>query len=151
MSSAEIINSVKKSVKGVIGSAIIDDRGGIIAMDMPPIMKSEVEKIAFNVSFFVDTISSTRDVSRVNINATNGNVVIVSGEDASMMCITDREANVGLVQMIAKKALSMYSSEKAAPATAAREKAAAAPLPSPLAPESEEKQKRGFFRRLFGA
>lgn len=106
----EALEGIKKGVRGVTGSFVVDG-GKVIAHNMPELLKEEIEKVSFNITFLIEQVTQSRGLDKLQITAEEGSMIIVSDGKTILRCIASKEANLGLLTLLAKKALLTIAAE----------------------------------------
>ena len=105
----EVLEGIKRGARGVVGSFALARGGKLLASDMPELLLEEVQKLCYNISFLVDQIVEHRKLEKIQIAAETGHIFIASNGEVSVGCLASKEANLGLVDILVKKALVMIS------------------------------------------
>lgn len=105
----EVLEGIKRGARGVVGSFALARGGKLLASDMPELLLEEVQKLCYNISFLVDQIVEHRKLEKIQITAETGHIFIASNGEVSVGCMASREANLGLVDILVKKALVVIS------------------------------------------
>ncbi|MEK6977687.1 MAG: hypothetical protein AABX40_04710 [Candidatus Hydrothermarchaeota archaeon] len=105
----EVLEGIKRGARGVVGSFALARGGKLLASDMPELLREEVQKLCYNISFLVDQIVENRKLEKIQIAAETGHIFIASNGEVSVGCMASKEANLGLVDILVKKALVMIS------------------------------------------
>lgn len=105
----EVLEGIKRGARGVVGSFALARGGKLLASDMPELLLEEVQKLCYNISFLVDQIVEHRKLEKIQIAAETGHIFIASNGEISVGCMASKEANLGLVDILVKKALVMIS------------------------------------------
>ncbi len=105
----EVLEGIKRGARGVVGSFALARGGKLLASDMPELLLEEVQKLCYNISFLVDQIVENRKLEKIQIAAETGHIFIASNGEISVGCMASKEANLGLVDILVKKALVMIS------------------------------------------
>ncbi len=151
----EAIESIKKGVRGVIGSFVIEG-GKVLASDMPELLNEEIGKVSFNVSFLIEQVTQSRGLEKLQITAEDGSMIIVSDGKTILCCVASKEANLGLLTLLAKKALSIIAAEikeKGLPKPEVQKPVAAEAAPKEVKKEAkkEDKKKEIDLDKLIGS
>ncbi|MCL7410236.1 MAG: hypothetical protein M8350_00270 [Methanosarcinaceae archaeon] len=100
-----ILEEIRSSTDGIIGSFIATDSGKIVESDVPALFKKELNNASESLSYLAEIAKESRDFESLLIEAQDGYVSFTkSDEDAYLGVIASSNANLQVLNIITKKA-----------------------------------------------
>ncbi len=118
----EILEELKGSISGVIGSFVVGEKGEVLAKDVPSIMAGPVDKVSKTLRHVTDVIKSTKSVDKIIVDSDNAKLISIPVEGRIVGVIAEKNINQPLFKLMSNMAIAKI---KEAPAPEAAPKAPA--------------------------
>jgi predicted regulator of Ras-like GTPase activity (Roadblock/LC7/MglB family) len=131
----EVLQELKGSMNGIVGSFIISEEGEVEAMDVPEIMEEPISKVAKTLHHVSNVIKSTKTVDKLTVDSKDLSLISIPAEKRILVVVTEKNINRPLFKLISNMAITKV---KKAPMT-------------PKAPPLDTGKICDLYDRLFGA
>jgi hypothetical protein len=100
-----IFEDIKNTVKGVVGSYLMDMNGEIIAYDVPNLFKNELIQSSNDLFQLIDIFRSKIPINGLEIKADQGFIQLAINKSYILGTFTSKYADESLLNLIMKKAI----------------------------------------------
>lgn len=101
-----ILEELKGSVSGVIGSFVIDVNGRVPIQDMPDSLSEQTNKVSNTLHHVMNVIKSTKPADKISIDSNGGKVFVVVLGDNILVVVTEKTINKPLFNLMFNMAVS---------------------------------------------
>ena len=100
-----IFEDIKNTVKGVVGSYLMDMNGEIIAYDMPKLFEKELVQSSSDLFQLIDIFRSKIPINSLEIKAEQGFIQLAINKSYILGTFTSKNTDESLLNLIMKKAI----------------------------------------------
>jgi predicted regulator of Ras-like GTPase activity (Roadblock/LC7/MglB family) len=134
----DVLEELKGSISGVIGSFVIGEKGEVAGQDVPELMSGSIDKVSKTLHHVTNVITSTKPVDKMTIDSETAKLIILPANGRLLVVVAEKSINLPLFKLMSNMATS-----KIKEAPAAEEK--------PKEPEVDFGQICDVYDGLFGA
>jgi len=128
-----ILEELKKSMGGIIGSFVIGEGGVLEAQDVPEVMHGHTETVSRTIYHTIHAMEEAKSVERMTVDSENAKLVVLPADGRLLVVIGEKNLNLPLFKLISSMIVSKIREEPVAEARAVAEEK---PAPQP-APDAE--------------
>lgn len=102
----ETLEELKESISGIVGSFVIDEKGGVAAQDVPELMAGSVSKVSKTLHHVINVIKATKPIENMIIDSDNAKVIVMSANGRMFVVIAEKSINLPLFKLMSNMAIS---------------------------------------------
>jgi predicted regulator of Ras-like GTPase activity (Roadblock/LC7/MglB family) len=102
----ETLEELKKIMKGVIGSFVIDEKGEVAGQDLPKIMADKSGKTSKLIHYVTSVMKASRPLDRIIIDSENVKIVTILFDRRIFVVFADKDINLPLLKLVANVTVS---------------------------------------------
>jgi predicted regulator of Ras-like GTPase activity (Roadblock/LC7/MglB family) len=134
----EILEELKGSMGGIVGSFIVTENGDVANQDVPELMEEPIIRVSKTLHHVIKVIRATRSVHKLTVDSENALLISIPADSRILVVIAEKDINQPLFKLMSNMA-------------AAKVKDAPTPPPAPKEPEFNGGKICDLYDALFGA
>ncbi|RMF91322.1 MAG: hypothetical protein D6733_01520 [Methanobacteriota archaeon] len=134
----EILEELKGSISGVIGSFVIGEKGEVAAKDVPEIMAGAVEKVSKTLHHVTNVIKASKAFEKMTVDSESATLIAIPANGRILVVVAEKTINLPLFKLMSNMAISKL-------------KEAPAPEAEPEKPAFDAGRVCDVYDQLFGA
>jgi predicted regulator of Ras-like GTPase activity (Roadblock/LC7/MglB family) len=112
----EILEELKGSMGGIIGSFIVSENGVVLAQDVPNLMTEPLNKVSKTLHHVTNVIKATRSVDRLTVDSENAKLISIPADSRILGVVTEKTVNQPLLKLMSNMAVSKIKEAQTIPA-----------------------------------
>lgn len=110
-----ILEELKGSMKGIIGSFVVDADGKIAAEDMPDLMSGKIDTVSMTLHHVTDVIKATRSFDKITVDSDSAKLIAIPANDRILVVAAEKNLNLPLFKLMSNMATSKLKDAPASP------------------------------------
>lgn len=111
----EILEELKSSMNGIVGSLVVGNDGEVIAKDVPDLMEDQVFSVSKTLHHVTSVIKATRSVDKLTLDTVSVKLISLPSEDRTLTVITEKNVNLPLFNLMSDIAITKIKDAPVAP------------------------------------
>ncbi|MFV1917692.1 MAG: hypothetical protein ACC618_04410 [Patescibacteria group bacterium] len=150
-----ILEELKGSMGGIIGSFVIGEGGTVIAQDVPQIMSKELGKVSMTLYHGTKVIKESHPVDKLTIDSESTKLISVDMGNRLLVVIAEKNVNIAIFKLFSNMIISKLKeipSKEVKPPVQEKVKAAEDETPAkerPAAPDYDVEAVFTYYNTLF--
>jgi predicted regulator of Ras-like GTPase activity (Roadblock/LC7/MglB family) len=101
----EILEELKGSMGGVIGSFVINGKGDVAANDMPELMGGVINKVSKTMHHVTSVIKATRSVDKITVDSDSAKLISIPTDGKILVVLAEKNINQPLFKLMSNMAV----------------------------------------------
>jgi predicted regulator of Ras-like GTPase activity (Roadblock/LC7/MglB family) len=134
----EILEELKGSMGGIVGSFVVTENGDVASQDVPELMEEPIIRVSRTMHHVIKVIKATRSVDKLTVDSENAQLISIPTNNRILAVIAEKNINQPLFKLMSNMA-------------AAQIKDSPTQSPPPKEPEFNGTKICELYDELFGA
>jgi predicted regulator of Ras-like GTPase activity (Roadblock/LC7/MglB family) len=100
----EILEELKHSMSGIVGSFVVGKDGEVIANDVPDLMNDPVNRVSKTLQHVTSVIKATRSVDRLTVDSESAKFISIPVGEKMLVVIAEKNINLPLFKLMTNMA-----------------------------------------------
>ncbi len=100
----EILEDLKSSVRGIVGSFVVGENGEVIAKDVPSLMNDPANNVAKTLNHVTKVMKATRSVDRLIVDSESARFISIPVGERILVIIAEKNINQPLFKLMTNMA-----------------------------------------------